>query len=110
MQYRAARSKDSDPFETGDLTREYGLVAGRVVQFAEALECGSSDVLDAAERTGSPLVDTGQQNPETKSEQDRPTDPEKRSLTLSEQHFRQVAAVVGAQEALKGEPVPSEIG
>ena len=49
MQYLAARSVDADPFETGELNREYGLVTGRVAQFADALDCGPSDVLEALE-------------------------------------------------------------
>jgi hypothetical protein len=107
-QYATARSVHADPFETGDLTREYGLVTGRVVQFADALDCAPSDVLGAVEGAVTPLVDTAEQNPDTRTEQERPTDPEKRCLAFSEEDFRRVAAEIGAREALEGESVPSE--
>jgi hypothetical protein len=107
MQYRAARSVDADPFETGDLNRAHGLVTGRVIQFAEALDCGPSDVLEALEGAVEPFVDTARQNPDTRPTQERPEDPEKRCLALSERDFRRVAAVVGAREAIEGEAVPS---
>lgn len=110
MQNLAARSVDTDPFETGDLHREYGLVMGRVVQFAETLDCGPSDVLEALEGAVEPLVDTARQNPDTRPTQDRPEDPEKRCLALSERDFRRVAAVVGAREAIEEESIPAEIG
>jgi hypothetical protein len=107
MQYRAARSVDADPFETGDLNRAHGLVTGRVIQFAEALDCGPSDVLEALEGAVEPFVDTARQNPGTRMTQERPEDPEKRCLALSERGFRRVAAVVGAREAIEGKAVPS---
>jgi len=110
MQYKAARSVDADPFETGELHREYGLVTGRVAQFADALDCGPSDVLEALERDVELLVDTARQNPDTRMTQERPEDPEKRCLALSEKDFRRVAAVVGAREAIEEESVPDEIG
>lgn len=110
MQYSTARSADTDPFEDGELTREYGLVTGRVVQFAEALDCDPSEVLDAVEGTVEPLVDTAKENPGSGKSYDRPEDPEKRCLAFTEEDFRRVAATIGAREALEGEAVPSEIG
>jgi hypothetical protein len=110
MQYKAARSVDADPFETGELNREYGLVTGRLAQFAETLDCGPSDVLEALEGGVEPLVDTASQNSDTRPTQDRPEDPEKRCLALSERDFRRVAAEIGAREALEGEAIPAEIG
>lgn len=110
MPYAQARSADADPFEDGDLNREYGLVTGRVVQFADALDCPPSDVLDAVEGTVEPLVDTARPNPRSRESYDRPDDPEKRCLAFSEKDFRRVAAEIGAREALEGESIPSEIG
>lgn len=110
MQYSTARSVHADPFEDGDLTQEYGLVTGRVVQFADALDCAPSEVLNAVEGTVEPLVDTAKQNPRSRKNYDRSTDPEKRCLTFTEGDFRRVAAEIGAREALEGESVPSEIG
>lgn len=110
MQYRAARSVDTDPFETGDLNREYGLVTGRVAQFADALDCTPSDVLEALEGAVEPLVDTAEQNPDTRPTQDRPEDPEKRCMAFNEEDFRRLAAEIGAREAIEGEAVPAEIG
>jgi hypothetical protein len=110
MQNLAAQSVDADPFETGELHREYGLVTGRVVQFADALDCGPSDVLEALEGGVEPLVDTAKQNPDTESTYDRPEDPDKRCMAFNEEDFRRLAAVVGAREAIEGEAIPAEIG
>jgi len=110
MQYKAARSVDADPFETGELNREYGLVTGRLAQFAETLDCGPSELVAAVEEGGRPFVDTAKQNPNTESTYDRPDDPEKRCMAFLEEDFRRLAAEIGAREALEGEAVPSEIG
>jgi hypothetical protein len=110
MQNLAARSVDTDPFETGDLNRDYGLVTGRVVQFAEALDCTPSELVDAVEGGVRPFVDTAKQNPDTESTYDRPDDPEKRCMAFLEEDFRRLAAEIGAREAIEGEAIPAEIG
>ena len=55
-------------------------------------------------------MDTAEQNPDTRMTQERPEDPEKRCLALSEKDFRRVAAEIGAREAIEGEAIPAEIG
>lgn len=104
-----ARSKDTDPFTDGGVTREYGLVAGRVARLAHALDCTPSELVDAVGGEVEPLVDTATQNPDTARTYDRPDDPEKRCMAFSEEDFRRLAAVVGAREAIEGESIPSEI-
>jgi hypothetical protein len=110
LHFEQARTKETTPFTDGELTREGGLVTGRVVQLADALGCTPPELVEAVESSTEPLVDTAKQNPSTASNYDRPTDPEKRCMAFTEEAFRRLASVVGAREALEGESVPSEIG
>jgi len=104
MRSVASRTKGVDRHESGDVTREYGLVVGRVTELADALECTHSELLEAAEGRVTPLVDTARPNPGTHTEYDRSDDPALRCLCLTESDFQELAAVVGAREALEDNP------
>lgn len=78
-----------DPSGSAGLEAWGGVLTGTVQEWAEALDCDPSTVVDTIEAAGIELlVDTARQK---RQERERPTDPELRS----------VAMVPGEAEALK---------
>lgn len=80
---------------------------------AAALDTAPVAVLEAIERNGiTPLVDTAVPKRKTRDgeENGRPTNPEIRCLPFEVKDFRQLAAALGAREAMEADSVPAEIG
>jgi hypothetical protein len=93
MKNTHSRAADVAAHRCGALSVRSGVVAGRVVQFARALDADVASVLDAVARSDVPvLVDTGQSKPN--ESHDRPTDPALRSLAISVAAFARLADIV----------------
>lgn len=82
---------------TGEpLARRFGIVCGRVQQFADALDVPAGHVLDVVEDAGIELmVDTAtDSSTRTRTDYDRPTDPDLRCLAMTREDFARVLAAV----------------
>lgn len=92
MRSRSARSQKVDPHtRSGELTSQSGIVTGRLVDWAEALETSSSKLLAAMERADvDPLVDTGRGK--DGEDHSRPTNPELRCISLTEADVGRISA------------------
>jgi hypothetical protein len=81
--------------DAGDLNEHGGIIAGRVVQFADALETEPTAVFDAMQAAGvEPMVDTAKANPGANKKRDRPTAPSMRCLAMTRRDFARVLAQV----------------
>lgn len=77
------------------LARRFGIVAGRVEQFADVLDVPARDVLGAIERAGVDcMVDTATDVGNSRTPCDRPTCPDLRCLAMTRDDFARVLAVV----------------
>ena len=87
----------------GGLNVQRGVVAGFVVQYAEALDVAPEAVLGAVEAAGiTPMVDTGHRGSKSNANHDpRPTDPEKRCLAMTRADFARVLAEAQTAESGK---------
>jgi hypothetical protein len=95
-----ARGKGIGSFDQGDVTARHGIVSARVTDLAEALDTTAGALLQAVEAAGAdPLVDTAE-NASPHETHERPSDPELRCMAFTMEDFREVAAVVGAEEAM----------
>ena len=93
----------------GGLNVQRGVVAGFVVQYAEALDVAPEAVLDAVETAGiTPMVDTGRRGSKSNANHGpRPTDPEQRCLAMTRSDFARVLAEAQSTsaESRKVQPV-----
>jgi hypothetical protein len=77
--------------EATALVEEFGIVAGRLQQFAETLQVSPERVLQAIDFD--PLVDTANRASAHET-YDRPTDPELRSLAMTSDQFARLSAAL----------------
>lgn len=93
--------------ERGKLAARHGIVSARLADLADTLDVAPAAVVEAADRAGiEPLVDTSEPKGRSRNAEERPTDADVRCLALAVEDFRRLAAVVGAEEALKGGAIP----
>lgn len=92
MRSRSARSQKVEPHtRSGELTSQSGIITGRLVDWAEALETSTSELLSAMDRAGvEPLVDTGRHK--DGEDHSRPTNPELRCIALTESDVGRISA------------------
>lgn len=91
MTGQSARSHDTKAHTRSGLTRKFGIVTGRLADWAAELEATPARVLSAMEAVGmTPLMDTAVNNGSSKY--DRPTDPELRCIAMSKRDVGRVAA------------------
>lgn len=91
MKGQSVRSHDTEAHTRSGLTRKFGIVTGRLADWATELETTSARVLGAIEAAGiTPLVDTAVSDGSAKY--DRPTDPELRCIAMSKRNVGRVTA------------------
>ena len=91
---------EGKPTSTG-LDVSKGVVAGFVVEYAEALDVAPVAVLGAVEAAGvTPMVDTGRRGSKSNDNHGpRPTDPEQRCLAMTRVDFARVLAEAQSAES-----------
>lgn len=73
-----------------------GLVSATVEDYAAAIGCGPSAIVEAVESGDvDPLTDTSVPKGQRGSEEERPTDPELRSLCFCRDEFEKLVEAVG---------------
>lgn len=107
-----ARSSEAiDQHIRGDTVAQHGIVSARLADLADMLETTPEAFLKAMRGAGiEPMVDTAQDKGRSRVASERPTDPELRSLAFPIHHLREVAAVLGAEEALQNGAKANERG
>ena len=92
----SALARDGERFSAGELRQWGGTAWGTVKDFAGALERTPKTVLKAVEETGVELmVDTARPDGKSsKHHDDRPEDPERRSLAFTTEAFEAVVEAV----------------
>jgi hypothetical protein len=86
-----SRLKDTARHEAGALDERFGIVTGRLVQYADALDIDPQQVPAAIEAAGiEPIVDTAERKP--RETHNRPTDPRLRSLAVTRSDFARLLA------------------
>jgi hypothetical protein len=97
-----ARPDKAQEHLRGEMTSRYGIVSARLSDLADALETTPNVLMKALDELGiAPLVDTAKEKGRSREADERPTDPELRSLALPTRDLRKVAAALGAREALQ---------
>lgn len=95
-------------FTRGELASKHGIVSARLTTLADALNTTPTGVLRTVETADvDPMVDTATDKGRSRAAEERPSDPDVRCLAFAVEDFRQLAAVVGAEEALEGDAVPA---
>ena len=106
MRDESAVPYTDDLHETSGLVVEGGIVAGRVTEYAEELDCTSGEVLDAIREEGIELMlDTAQDK--GRGDHERPTDPALRCLAMRERDWVRLLLAVEGETDTERRAVPA---